>query len=79
MTSLYCAHGVETWRRTPSGRPGCPICRRLQDIEATRLRRLASGAPLDSEAEAEVSVPSGREPGESALEWARRRIESRRR
>lgn len=77
MTSLYCAHGVETWRRTPSGRPGCPICRRLQDIESAYLRRLASGAELYFEAE--VSVPSGREPGESALEWARRRIESRRR
>ncbi len=77
MTSLYCAHGVETWRRTPSGRPGCPICRRLQDVRESYLRRLASGAALDSEAE--VSVPSGREPGESALEWARRRIESRRR
>ena len=76
-TTLYCAHGVETWKRTPSDRPGCPICRRLEDIERAHLHRLASGAPLDSEAE--VSVPSGREPGESALEWARRRIESRRR
>ena len=75
MTSLYCAHGVETWRRTPSARPGCPICRRLQDIESAHLRRLGSGAELDSEAE--VSVPSGREPGESALEWARRRTEAR--
>ena len=74
-TTLYCAHGVETWKRTPSNRPGCPICRRLEDIEQAYLRRLGSGAPLDSEAE--VSVPSGREPGESALEWARRRTEAR--
>ena len=74
-TTLYCAHGVETWRRTPSGRPGCPICRRLKDIEQAHLRRLESGSPLvDDDV---VSVPSGREPGESALEWARRRTEAR--
>ena len=76
-TTLYCSHGVETWKRPPSDRPGCPICRRLEDIEQAHLRRLGSGAPLvDDDV---VSVPSGREPGESALEWARRRIESRRR
>ena len=74
-TTLYCAHGVETWRRTPSGRPGCPICRRREDIEQAHLRRLESGSPLvDDDV---VSVPSGREPGESALEWARRRTEAR--
>ena len=74
-TTLYCAHGVETWRRKPSGRPGCPICRRLEDIEQAHLRRLESGSPLvDDDV---VSVPSGREPGESALEWARRRTEAR--